>query len=176
MRPSLRRCLALHAVLVGLLYALYGLLELANGVVNWWTPFSLDLQLGVKVAGAVVPYAMSDPFSGLALLVTGLVFLRGAGPIARGEAEAWGYATVALLLSGTVAAVSLLVAAADALDAYYPLLWGSEPRGDWSPLRDPWLLNPGLLLSPLTLLQLITYSAYRPRGRGLNRPRRSRTP
>jgi len=151
-----------YSFFVGLLYVIYGALEVINGAVAWWTPLELNLQLGLPFYGEFLPKAVSDPFFGFVMLVLGSIFILGGKRSLEGLEEGWGPITVALLLSGALAVLSLLVIGADWLDSTYPVLFGEE-AGEWSILAEDWALNPGLILFPLALPLIKVYRAGRMR-------------
>ena len=146
------KTLAIYCTAVGILYLIYGVIEFTNGFITWWTPSELNIQFGVKISEDVyIPNTMADPFAGLVLIIVGSIILRTAKHVWNENTESWGFATVSLLLAGAVAVLSISIITADCLDAYYPLLWGGEPNDLWNFLGDPWSLNPGLVLFPLTI-------------------------
>ncbi len=142
------KALGAYSALVGALYCLYGILDLANGTLAWWTPYgNPNWQVGLKVGGSYVPLAVADPFLGLVLLIVGIVFIRGSRHLWRRSPEAWGYAAISLILAGAIAGMCVLISVANAIGAYYPLLFGEE-AGTWT---GEWILNAATLLSPLAL-------------------------
>ncbi|RLG58333.1 hypothetical protein DRN86_05720 [Candidatus Geothermarchaeota archaeon] len=155
---SAENVLAVYTGIMAVLYVLYGFLELANGTTSWLTPSTkLNLQLGVKVGDLNVPYAMPNPFAGFALLVTGIVFLRGVKGLWYKKPEGWAFTIVGLFLAGLLAVLSWLISLAHMLNTYYPLALGGVVEIPWSPLKEEWLLNPASTLFPAVLPTFLLY-------------------
>ncbi len=140
---------------ISLLYIVYGVIQIYNGLVEWWLPWTglPILQLGVKVAGAYVPNSFPEPFSGIFLVVIGGVFLKVVYLQSKGLEEYRGYLLAGWILAMIMLAVNATVIVADILDTYYPLLWGGKIEESWSLASDAWGLAPhlivGILASPL---------------------------
>ncbi len=145
------RSAAYYGAALGLLYIVYGIVQLYNGVANWWLGGEELLQLGVEALGTSIPNAFPDPFSGLALATVGLLFLASLYYCARGSAKYVGYLFAAWLLSTAMLALNVVEIVASILDAYYPLLYGGEPNYEWSLASDPWGVAPHLVLGLLSL-------------------------
>ena len=144
-----------YSMFVGALYILYGIIEVIDGAITWWTPMEINVQLGIPFYGTYLPRAVSDPFFGFVMLVIGSIFVLGGRVLAERLDEGWAFVTMALLLSGAVAVLSILIVGANWLDSSYPSLWGEQV--EWSILDDGWALNPGLVLFPLALPLLKVY-------------------
>lgn len=140
--------------LLGVLYVLYGFLQVYNGLVSLGLQGGV-LQIGVEVYGVDVPNAFPDVFSGVALTTTGLLFLKSAYLSLKGSRRYRGYLFAAWLLSMLLMLLNIVELFAGFVGAYYPLLLGSEPEG-WSLAADPWGIAPhlvlGALASPLYLV------------------------
>ena len=147
----MRKSILCYSTLVGFMYAVYGLLQAYNGVATWFLGEGSSLQLGVKLFDAYIPNAFPDPFSGLALATTGLMFLSASYHGVRGFAKYKGYLFAAWLLSTVMLVLNVVELLASVLDAYYPLLYGGEPNYEWSLASDAWGIAPHLLLGILAL-------------------------
>ncbi len=140
-----------YGAILGLLYIVYGIVQLYNGAANWWLGREELLQLGVRVLGTCVPNAFPDPFSGLALITVGLLVLASLHHYTRRNAKYVGYLFAAWLLSTMMLALNVVEIVASILDAYYPLLYGGEPNYEWNIASDPWGVAPHLVLGLLSL-------------------------
>jgi len=140
-----------YGAVLGLLYIVYGIIQLYNGVASWWLRREELMQLGVRALGTCIPNAFPDPFSGMALVTVGLLFLVSLYHCARGNAKHMGYLFAAWLLSMVMLALNVVEIIASILDAYYPLLYGGEPNYEWSLALDPWGMAPHLVLGLLSL-------------------------
>jgi len=140
-----------YGAVLGLLYIVYGIVQLYNGAANWWLGREELLQLGIRAFGTYIPNAFPDPFSGLALVTVGLLFLDSLYHYARGNMKYVGYLFTAWLLSMVMLTLNVVEIVAIILDAYYPLLYGVEPNYEWSLASDPWGVAPHLVLGLLSL-------------------------
>ncbi|HDI31404.1 MAG TPA: hypothetical protein ENF80_01165 [Thermofilum sp.] len=147
----MRRRVLYCGALLGLLYVIYGVLQVYNGVVSWWFGSDKLMQLGVKVFETHVPNTFPDPFSGLTLITIGLLFLAALYHSMRGFTRYKGYLFAAWLLAVTVLVLNVVEICASFLDAYYPLLYGGTPNFEWSLAVDAWGIAPHLLLGVLAL-------------------------
>jgi len=140
-----------YGAVLGLLYIVYGIVQLYNGAANWWLGREELLQLGIRAFGTYIPNAFPDPFSGLALVTVGLLFLDSLYHYTRGNMKYVGYLFAAWLLSIVMLTLNVVEIVAIILDAYYPLLYGVEPNYEWSLASDPWGVAPHLVLGLLSL-------------------------
>ena len=65
--------------------------------------------------------------------------------------DGWGFLIVGVILSVALAFLNILIVLADAIEAYYPLLWGQKPNESWNILTDEWMFNPMMILGVLIL-------------------------
>ena len=66
------------ASILSILYPIYGAIQFYKGAVAWWLPWigGEEIQLGVKVGDAYIPNTFPDPFSGIILIIIGVIFAR----------------------------------------------------------------------------------------------------
>ena len=142
-----------YETFLGLLYILYGILQVYNGVTNWWLQGEKQIQLGIKIFEVWVPNTFPDPFSGFTLITTGLLFLVAVYYSKQGFTKYIGYLFVAWLLAMIMLTLNIIEIIASFLDAYYPLLYSEKPNFEWNLSTDTWGIAPhfilGLLSSPL---------------------------
>ncbi len=136
---------------LGLLYVVYGVLQVINGITKWWLGRSDSLQLGIRVTDIVIPNAFPDPFSGVTLITVGLLFVASLYHYRRGKGVYRGYLLAAWFLAITLLLLNIVEIAANVLDSYYPLILGLEPEEPWSLANDAWGLAPHMLLGLLAL-------------------------
>jgi len=136
------------ASILSILYPIYGAIQFYKGAVAWWLPWigGEEVQLGVKVGDAYIPNTFPDPFSGIILIVIGVVFARSIYLSKRDPGLADGFLLVGWILALMMLILNLVVLAADILDTYYPLLWGGEIEEPWTLKSDPWGISPHLIL------------------------------
>jgi len=141
-----------YVLAVAALYLLYGLLQLYNGVVTWWLPWLGEpVELCASVLDACVPDAFPDPFSGLVLMLVGLMLARAVYLYSRENyVKATGFLFAGWALGVILMILNALILLADILGAYYPLLLGGESTG-WSLASDPWGIAPHMVLGALLL-------------------------
>jgi len=143
------KVISCYRSLLGLLYVIYGALQVYNGMLSWLLGREKALQLGVKMGNIYIPNTFPDPFSGLSLITVGLLFLLSFYYDLRGSRAYRGYLLTAWLLSITLLMLNVIEIAANVFDAYYPLLYGNEPNFEWSLATDGWGIAPHLLLGIL---------------------------
>jgi len=137
-----------------LLYILYGSIQIYNGFVEWWVRWSglKTIQLGIKFAGTYIPNSFPEPFSGIFLIIIGLVFLKATYLYYKGIEKHRGYLLVGWILAMMMLILNIVVILADILDVYYPLLWGGEIGEGWTLAGDAWGIAPhliiGIIVSP----------------------------
>jgi len=142
-------------IVISFLYILYGLIQVYNGFVEWWLPWTglEKIQLGVKLAGAYIPNSFPEPFSGIFLIVIGLVFLKATYLYFKRDEKYRGYLLVGWILAIMMLVLNVVVILADILDTYYPLLWGEEVEEGWTLAGDAWGIAPhlviGVIASPI---------------------------
>jgi len=136
------------ALILSVLYPLYGAIQLYKGAVAWWLPWigGGEIQLGVKVGDAYIPNIFPDPFSGIILIIIGIIFARSIYLSKRNPGLAEGFLFVGWILASSMLILNLVVLAADILDTYYPLIWGGEVEEPWTLGSDPWGISPHLIL------------------------------
>ena len=136
------------ASILSILYPLYGAVQLYKGAVAWWIPWigREEIQLGVRISEAYIPNAFPDPFSGMILIIVGVVFARSIYLLRRNPGLSEGFLFVGWILALLMLILNLVVLAADILDTYYPLLWGGEIEEPWTLGSDPWGISPHLIL------------------------------
>ena len=136
------------ASILSILYPIYGAIQFYKGAVAWWFPWigGGEIQLGVKVGESYIPNTFPDPFSGIILIVVGVVFARSIYLSKRNPGLADGFLFMGWILALLMLILNLVVLAADILDAYYPLLWGGEIEEPWTLESDPWGISPHLIL------------------------------
>jgi len=136
------------ASILSILYPIYGAIQFYKGAVAWWLPWigGGEIQLGVKVGESYIPNAFPDPFSGIILIVIGVVFARSIYLSKRNPGLADGFLFVGWILALLMLILNLVVLAADILDTYYPLIWGGEIEEPWTLESDPWGISPHLIL------------------------------
>jgi hypothetical protein len=140
-----------YIIAVSALYLAYGLLQFYNGIVDWWLPWAgSEVQLGFKVLGTYIPNAFPDPFSGISLMIVGLILLRAIQLYRSDYAKGLGFLFVGWLLAVILMILNTLVIFADILDAYYPLVWGESVEG-WTLASDAWGIAPHLILGILAI-------------------------
>jgi len=141
-----------YALAMATLYLLYGLLQLYNGLAAWWLPWLGDhVELCIRVLDICVPNTFPDPFSGLVLMLVGLILVRAVYLYSRENYvkaasflfAGWAFGVLLMILN-------VLMLLADILGAYYPLLLGGEATG-WSLASDPWGIAPHMILGALLL-------------------------
>jgi hypothetical protein len=142
-----------YIFLIATLYLVYGSLQLYNGIIEWWLPWlGGEVQLGIKVLDTYIPYVFPDPFSGISLVIVGLILVKGVRLYQNGEdAKALGFLSVGWMLGIVLMILNILVIFANILDAYYPLLWGESIEEGWSLATDSWGIAPHLVLGVLAL-------------------------
>jgi hypothetical protein len=147
----------LYVTVIALLYIIYGTLQVYNGIISWWiTWLNLELlQLGFNYAGAYIPNAFPEPFSGIFLIVIGAVYLKTVYLYYKKLDRYRGYLLVGWILSMLMLALNIVVILADILDTYYPLIWSGEIEEAWTLANDTWGMAPhlviGIIASPLYL-------------------------
>ena len=136
------------ALILSILYPLYGAIQFYKGAVAWWLPWirGKEIQLGVKVGDAYIPNTFPDPFSGIILIVIGVVFARSIYLSKKNPGLADGFLFMGWILALLMLILNLVVLAADILDTYYPLIWGGEIEEPWTLGSDPWGISPHLIL------------------------------
>jgi len=136
------------ASILSILYPVYGAIQFYKGAVAWWFPWmgGEEIQLGVRVGEAYIPNAFPDPFSGMILIVIGVIFARSIYLSKRNPGLADGFLFVGWILALLMLILNLVVLAADILDTYYPLIWGEEIEEPWTLESDPWGISPHLIL------------------------------
>jgi len=136
------------ALILSILYPIYGAIQLYKGTVAWWLPWigGGEIQLGVKAGDAYIPNIFPDPFSGIILIIIGVIFARSIYLSRRNPGLAEGFLLVGWILASSMFILNLVVLAADILDTYYPLLWGGEIEEPWTLGSDPWGISPHLIL------------------------------
>jgi len=139
-----------YGAVLGTLYVLYGIIQVYNGVCSWWLGGGAKAQLGMEVKGVVIPNAFPDPFSGFALITTGLLFLSALYYSARDGRGYKGYLLAGWMLAVVMMALNVIEIASSMLTAYYPVLLGEEPE-TWSLAEDPWGVAPHMVLGLLAL-------------------------
>lgn len=159
---NLAKLVSLYVYFIGLLYLFYGFIGLIDGIISWWTPWSVNLQAGFSLAGTLIPSVKADPFRGFVLVVIGLIFVKGGRYLIKGKPDSWGYLTVGLIISGTVAGLNLAITLAHLLDKLYPPLLGLKVNDLHNLMKEGWLTDPGLILFPLALIGYLTYRKIKP--------------
>jgi len=136
------------ASILSILYPIYGAIQFYKGAIAWWFPWigGEEIQLGVKVGDAYIPNIFPDPFSGIILIIIGVVFARSIYLLKKNPELADGFLFVGWILALMMLILNLVVLAADILDTYYPLLWGGEIEEPWTLESDPWGISPHLIL------------------------------
>lgn len=119
-----------YSALIGAVYVLVGLLEAASG---------LGIDVGVLEAAASLTRVSGDVFGGLVLVVIGLVYLRGASPVVRGDREGVSYVAVGALMASMLLAYYALNAFSNGLG--YVL--GFEDWLEWTLMDE---MKPGAVL------------------------------
>ena len=148
MRPALdprtRRALAVYGSVMGLAYAIIGLLEVINAFYTWF------LRPGAEEALIVLPgLPAGDLFGGFSSLVVGLVLLQAARLWKPRRDEDVAFVLVGSLLAIAFGVLYVLIFAANGVSA---LLAGGEELADW--LASGWLadvLRPEIWLFVLVL-------------------------
>jgi len=158
-----------YVIVISILYLLYGILQLYNGVVSWWLPWAgSEIQLGIEALDTYIPKAFPDPFSGLSLIVAGLLFVRAIIELHNSNTKrAFAFLFAGWLLAIILMILNVLVLLADVLDVYYPLLWGGSVEKGWTLAGDPWGIAPHLVLGVLTLLIYWSSRGFKEMVRGL---------
>jgi len=142
-------------IIISLLYILYGIIQIYNGLIEWWITWAglKMFQLGIKVAGTYIPNSFPEPFSGIFLIVIGLVFFKAAYLYYKKNERYRGYLLVGWILAMMMLILNIVVILADILDVYYPLLWGGEIEEGWTLAGDTWGIAPhliiGIIASPI---------------------------
>jgi hypothetical protein len=140
-----------YIIAISALYLIYGLLQFYDGIVDWWLPWlGNEVQLGIKVLDTYIPNTFPDPFSGLSLVIVGLLLLRATQLYRSNHVKGLGFLFVGWLLATILMTLNALVIFADILDAYYPLVWGESVEG-WTLASDAWGVAPHLLIGILAL-------------------------
>jgi len=136
------------ASILSILYLLYGIIQFYEGTIAWWFPWigGDEIQLGVKIGEAYIPNAFPDPFSGIILIIIGVIFARSIYLSKRNPGLADGFLFVGWILALLMLILNLVVLAADILDTYYPLIWGGKIDEPWTLGSDPWGISPHLIL------------------------------
>ena len=136
------------ASILSILYPIYGAIQFYKGAIAWWLPWigGEEIQLGVKVGDAYIPNTFPDPFSGIILIIIGVIFARSIYLSKRDPKLAEGFLFVGWILASMMLILNLVVLAADILDTYYPLVWGGEIEEPWTLGSDPWGISPHLIL------------------------------
>jgi len=148
MRPALdprtRRTLAVYGSVMGLAYAIIGLLEVVNAFYTWF------LRPGAEEALIALPgLPAGDLFGGFSSLVIGLVLLQAVRLWKPGRDEDVAFVLVGSLLAAAFGVLYILIFAANGVSA---LLAGGEELADW--LASGWLadvLRPEIWLFVLVL-------------------------
>ena len=150
MRNSLRKII--YIATLSALYLVYGALQFYNGLVDWWFPWvGSKINLGIDVLGTHIPNIFPDPFSGLSLIIVGLVFIEAIQLYYQSSyIKAAGFLFIGWFLGMILMALNALVIFANVLDAYYPLLWGEGVSG-WTLASDPWGIAPHLVIGVLAV-------------------------
>ena len=152
MEISLRKIV--YIITVSVLYIIYGALQFYNGLVDWWFPWiGSKINLGINVYGIQVPNIFPDPFSGLSLIIVGLVLIRSIQLYHNSKyVKAVSFLFAGWFLGITLMVLNVSVIFADVLGAYYPLIWGESVEG-WTLANDPWGAAPhlviGVLITPM---------------------------
>jgi hypothetical protein len=131
--------LALYSTLIGAIYLIFGLLELTRGFSE---AFGLTWEISTVLVSA-------DIFSGLALLIIGIIFLFGVHAQWKGGKDAASYLAVGTLIAAVFLAVYLAIMGAHAIGAgFYSILPEeyAEVFADWAEWT--WIddLRPGIWL------------------------------
>ena len=153
----MRRGLIIYLLIVGILYLVYGFLEFIKGVIAWWLPWikfpvaELSATIRFNNIRLNIPNLIADPFAGLVLIFTSLVYFRAVTYFRENKIDGWGFLIVGVILSVALAFLNILIVLADAIEAYYPLLWGQKPNESWNILTDEWMFNPMMILGVLIL-------------------------
>jgi len=136
------------ASILSILYPLYGIIQFYKGAIAWWIPWigGEGIQLGVRIGDAWIPNAFPDPFSGIILMIIGVIFARSIYLSRKNPELSDGFLFVGWILALLMLILNLVVLAADILDTYYPLLWGGEIEKTWTLESDPWGIAPHLIL------------------------------
>jgi len=140
------------ASILSILYPIYGAIQFYKGAVAWWLPWigGGEIQLGIRIGEAYIPNIFPDPFSGIILIIIGVIFARSIYLSKRNPELADGFLFVGWILASSMLILNLVVLAADILDTYYPLIWGGEIEEPWTLGSDPWGISPHLLLGVIT--------------------------
>ena len=140
-------------VLVSILYIVYGVLQIYNGIIVWWlTYLSLKpLQLGFSFNGVYIPNAFPEPFSGIFLIVISAVFLKATYLYYKGYEKHRGFLFMGWLLAMMMLVLNITVIVADILDVYYPLVWGGTVDEGWTLASDTWGIAPHLFIGIIAL-------------------------
>ncbi len=140
-------------VLISILYIVYGVLQIYNGVIEWWlTYISLKpMQLGFSFNNAYIPNAFPEPFSGMFLIVISAVFLKATYLYYKGYEKHRGFLFIGWLLAMMMLVLNITVIVADILDIYYPLIWGGAIDGGWTLASDSWGIAPHLIIGIIAL-------------------------
>jgi hypothetical protein len=141
-----------YILIISILYIVYGLLQFYNGIGYTWIPWlGNEINLGVNVLDTYIPNAFPDPFSGLTLIIVGLILARSIQLYHRADyVKATGFLFVGWTLGVILMILNILIILADILDAYYPLIWGESVEG-WTLSSDPWGIAPHLIIGILLL-------------------------
>jgi len=142
--PRTRKALAVYGSVMGLAYAIIGLLEFINAFYTWF------LRPGAEEALIVLPgLPAGDLFGGFSSLVVGLVLLQAARLWKPRRDEDVAFVLVGSLLAIAFGVLYVLIFAANGVSA---LLAGGEELADW--LASGWLadvLRPEIWLFVLVL-------------------------
>jgi hypothetical protein len=133
--------LAAYSFVIGILYAIFGILEILVG----WEEFvgtGGPLIQPIELAGVnVVP---PDVFGGIMLIIIGMVYLTGVGQQGRGEREGLSFLLVGSLLAAMFFVVYIVVMLANGVGYVFQF----EDWLEWIWLVD---LRPGIWLFLLAL-------------------------
>jgi len=143
----LKKIILCYGGFLGILYVLYGFLQVYNGLISWGLQGDV-LQLGIEIYETSIPNVFPDVFSGVALTTTGLLFLTSTYHSLKKSEYYRGYIFAAWLLSILLMLLNIVELFASFIDAYYPFLLGYKP-GEWSLATDPWGIAPHLILGAL---------------------------
>jgi len=142
--PRTRRALAVYGSVMGLAYAIIGLLEVVNAFYTWF------LRPGAEEALIALPgLPAGDLFGGFSSLVVGLVLLQAVRLWRPGRDEDVAFVLVGSLLAAAFGVLYILVFVANGVSA---LLAGGEELAEW--LACGWLadvLRPEIWLFILVL-------------------------
>ncbi len=145
----------IYVSIIGILYILYGIIQVLNGFSSIFSLGELYVMC-LKVSDMCIPNIFPDIFSGIGLLTIGILFVYSL--YHKEETKSAGYLLVGWILGILLLGLNIVEIVSNIIDAYYPIIFGREPNFDWSLSTDGWGIAPHIILG---LFILPLYYKYR---------------